>query len=142
MMVGLVILVFHLDNNEIPVITYIETPQVEKSGAFEIRFVPFDQERDSLSFKFEWNSNGVYVDGWTYGTLKVIGNEIKSGVYGINFNYGVGYLEVVNNVIRDNSGWGMYLYGVSGGVARGNLVSGNGSGVYIWDYGGVNFEMD
>ena len=30
-------IVFHLDNNEIPVITYIETPQVEKSGAFEIR---------------------------------------------------------------------------------------------------------
>ena len=64
------------------------------------------------------------------GTLKVIGNEIKSGVNGINYNYGVGYLEVVNNVIRDNSGRGMYLYGVSGGVARGNLVSGNGSGVY------------
>ena len=33
----------------------------------------------------------------------------------------------------------MYLYGVSGGVARGNLVSGNGSGVYIWDNGGLNF---
>ena len=81
--------------------------------------------------KFERNSNGVYVDGWTYGTLKVIGNEIKSGVNGIKYNYGVGYLEVVNNVIRDNSGWGMYLYGVSGGGARGNLVSGNGSGVYI-----------
>ncbi|WP_176697425.1 right-handed parallel beta-helix repeat-containing protein, partial [Candidatus Kryptonium thompsonii] len=92
--------------------------------------------------KFERNSNGVYVDGWTYGTLKVIGNEIKSGVNGINYNYGVGYLEVVNNVIRDNSGWGMYLYGVSGGVARGNLVSGNGSGVYIWDNGGVNFERN
>ena len=92
--------------------------------------------------KFERNSNGVYVDGWTYGTLKVIGNEIKSGVNGINYNYGVGYLEVVNNVIRDNSGWGMYLYGVSGGVARGYLVSGNGSGVYIWDNGGVNFERN
>ena len=39
---------------------------------------------------------------------------------------------MVNNGIRDNSGWGRYLYGVSGGVARGNLVSGNGSGVYIW----------
>ena len=49
---------------------------------------------------------------------------------------------MVNNVIRDNSGWGMYLYGVSGGVARGNLVSGNGSGVYIWDYGGVNIERN
>ena len=30
----------------------------------------------------------------------------------------------------------MYLYGVSGGVARGNLVSGYGSGVDIWDNGG------
>ena len=29
-------IVFHLDNNEVPVITYVETPQVEKSGAFEI----------------------------------------------------------------------------------------------------------
>ena len=37
-----------------------------------------------------------------------------------------GYLEVVNNVISDNSGWGMYLYGVNSGIARGNLVSGNG----------------
>ena len=42
--------VFHLDNKEVTVKTYIETPQVEKSGAFEIRFVPFDHERDSLSF--------------------------------------------------------------------------------------------
>ena len=48
-------IVFHLDYNVVPVITYIETPQVEKSGAFEIRFVPFDQERDSLSFKFEYS---------------------------------------------------------------------------------------
>ena len=32
---------------------------------------------------------------------------------------------------------GMHLYGVNSGIARGNLVSGNGSGVYIWDNGGV-----
>ena len=51
MVVGLAdTIVFHLDNNEIPDITYIETPQVEISGAFEIRFVPFDLERDSLCF--------------------------------------------------------------------------------------------
>ena len=64
---------------------------------------------------------------------------------------GYGYLEVVYNVISDNSGWGMYLYGVNSGIARGNLVSGiargnlvsgNGSGVYIWDNGGVNFERN
>ena len=34
----------------------------------------------------------------------------------------------------------VHLYGVYSGIARGNLVSGNGSGVYIWDNGGVNFE--
>ena len=48
----------------------------------------------------------------------------------------------VNIVISDNSGWGMYLYCVNSGIAWGYLVSGNGSGVYIWDNGGVNFERN
>ena len=52
--------------------------------------MPFSVSRASLSIpplgldsvevsgnKFERNSNGVYVDGWTYGTLKVIGNVSK-----------------------------------------------------------------
>ncbi|CUS95283.1 parallel beta-helix repeat (two copies), partial [Candidatus Kryptonium thompsonii] len=89
--------------------------------------------------RFYGNTSGIYVNG---GTLKIVGNEIRAGGSGINHGGGYGYLEVVNNVISDNSGWGMYLYGVNSGIARGNLVSGNGSGVYIWDNGGVNFERN
>ena len=63
-------IVFHLDNNDIPVITNVETPQVEKSGAFEIKFVAFDQERDLLRFQVEfismlwrlWKKEGVSLE--------------------------------------------------------------------------------
>ena len=110
-----------IDNLGVPRVGILNTFAGEYSDSVEVS-----------GNRFYGNTSGIYVNG---GTLKVIGNEIKSGVNGINYNYGVGYLEGVNNVIRDNSGWGMYLYGVSGGVARGNLVSGNGSGVYIWDDG-------
>ncbi len=92
--------------------------------------------------RFNGNSNGVYVDGWTYGSLRVIGNEIYSGVTGISYNWGWGNLELVDNLIRGNSGWGMYLVGVGGGYARGNYIFGNGSGVYIWEGGGVSFERN
>jgi len=60
---------FHLDNNEVPVITYIGTPQVEKSGAFEIKFVAFDQERDSLSFKFEYSVGDTM--SWKGATVRM-----------------------------------------------------------------------
>ena len=37
-------------------------------------------------------------------------------------------------VISVNSGWGMYLYGVNSGIARGNLVSGNVSGEKVYEF--------
>ena len=63
------------------------------------------------------------VPGSEYEVLWATGDDL-AGLVG-NYYFKVecsDVVKVVNNVIRDNSGWGMYLYGVSGGVARGNLV--------------------
>ena len=54
-------IVFHLDNNVVPVITYVETPLVEISGAFEIKFVAFDLERD-LSYRYRYWFDSVWGD--------------------------------------------------------------------------------
>ncbi|CUS81419.1 Cohesin domain-containing protein [Candidatus Kryptobacter tengchongensis] len=62
-------IIFHLDNNEVPVIRYIETSVVEVSGEFEIKFVPFDQERDSLRFKFEYSVGDTM--SWKNATIRM-----------------------------------------------------------------------
>ena len=54
MLLGFKGIVFHLDNNEVPVV-YLDSIGVIVGGDVEIRFRVFDSEGDSLSFRYSFN---------------------------------------------------------------------------------------
>ena len=53
--------VFHLDNNEVPVV-YLDSIGVIVGGDGEIRFRVFDSEGDSLSYRYRYRFDSVWVD--------------------------------------------------------------------------------
>ena len=87
-----------------------------------------DLEGDSVRLRVEYSVNGV---DWNRASIvgdTLIGRSRYSGY--LIWRSGLDLPNYGGDVISDNSGWGMYLYGVNSGIARGNLVSGNGSGVF------------
>jgi len=65
---------FHLDNNEPPRITYIETPKVEVVGSYPMKFISWDRERDTVKFIYEF-----MVEGDTSWRKATVGNLSKVG---------------------------------------------------------------
>jgi hypothetical protein len=65
---------FHLDNNEPPRITYIETPKVEVVGSYPMKFISWDRERDTVKFIYEF-----MIEGDTSWRRATVGNLSKVG---------------------------------------------------------------
>jgi hypothetical protein len=65
---------FHLDNNEPPRITYIETPKVEVVGSYSMKFISWDREGDTVKFIYEF-----MVEGDTSWRKATAGNLSKVG---------------------------------------------------------------
>jgi urease beta subunit len=65
---------FHLDNNEPPRITYIETPKVEVVGSYPMKFISWDREGDTVKFIYEF-----MVEGDTSWRKATAGNLSKVG---------------------------------------------------------------
>jgi hypothetical protein len=65
---------FHLDNNEPPRITYIETPKVEVVGSYPMKFTSWDRERDTVKFIYEF-----MIEGDTSWRRATVGNLSKVG---------------------------------------------------------------
>jgi len=61
---------FHLDNNEPPRVTYIETPEIEVVGSYSIKFIALDRERDSLRFIYEFMIEGT--SSWQPATIESV----------------------------------------------------------------------
>jgi urease beta subunit len=65
---------FHLDNNEPPRITYIETPKVEVVGSYPMKFISWDREGDTVKFIYEF-----MIEGDTSWRKATVGNLSKVG---------------------------------------------------------------
>jgi hypothetical protein len=65
---------FHLDNNEPPRITYIETPKVEVVGSYPMKFISWDREGDTVKFIYEF-----MIEGDTSWQKATVGNLSKVG---------------------------------------------------------------
>jgi len=85
--------------------------------------------------------DGIYVLEIDYGcTLTVQDNTVSgNGDIGFDSSSGVGhgsYVELLDNVLEDNTSDGVYIYDITDGaevVIRGNTVSGNDEGITIED---------